>query len=323
MRHVSNHSGVITRRLVTVLGVALAITLCASCGPDQEQEAIDQTGFKTPEEAVTALVAAVRADDMAKMTAILGPDSEDLLDSGDEVADKNGREDYLELFDEAHRTEIEEEGVAILYIGSLDWPFPIPIVAEEGLWYFDTMEGREEIIDRRVGRNELSTIQVCLAYVDAQQEYFRTDWDEDGILEYAQKKRSSPDKKDGLYWPTEEGEELSPLGDMAADAEEEGYDVDDPAEGPRPYHGYFFRILKSQGENAPGGAYDYLVGENMIGGFALVAWPAEHADSGVMTFLVNHDGKVFEKDLGPETAELVKAITSFDPDDSWKPAPTE
>jgi hypothetical protein len=230
---------------------------------------------------------------------------------------------YLELFDEAHVVEKESEDVAILHVGSLEWPFPIPIVKDEGLWYFDSEAGREEIIDRRVGRNELSTIQVCLAYVDAQRDYFRNDWDGDGILEYAQRVLSSSGKKDGLYWPTQDGEELSPLGDMAAEAEAEGYDVDDPAAGPRPYHGYFFRILKSQGEHAPGGACDYMVGENMIGGFALVAWPAEHADSGVMTFMVNHDGKVFEKDLGPETAELVKAITSFDPDDTWKPAPTE
>jgi hypothetical protein len=180
------------------------------------------------------------------------------------------------------------------------------------------MAGKEELLNRRIGRNELNTIQTCLAMVDAQREYAMKDRDSDKVREYAQKFMSTKGKKDGLYWEVKEGEKQSPLGSLAAQAVQEGYASKKPGDKPSPYHGYFYRILKAQGKNAPGGAYDYVVNGNMIGGFALVAYPAEYGASGIMTFVVNHDGVVYEKDLGKETGKIAKAMTKFDPDKTWK-----
>jgi hypothetical protein len=187
-------------------------------------------------------------------------------------------------------------------------------------WVFDTKAGNEELLNRRIGRNELNTIQTCLAMVDAQREYAMKDRDSDKLLEYAQKFWSTPGKKDGLYWEAKEGEAQSPLGALAARAVGEGYASRKPGDKPMPYHGYFYRILKAQGKNAPGGAYDYVVKGKMIGGFALVAFPAEYGASGIMTFIVNHDGVVYQKDLGKETGKIAKAMTKFDPDKTWKKA---
>jgi hypothetical protein len=192
----------------------------------------------------------------------------------------------------------------------------VPIVKQGTQWHFDGAAGMKEIVARRVGRNELATIQVCLAYVDAQREFASEDRDGDGLFEYAQKMMSSDGQHDGLYWPTKEGEPDSPLGELIADARSEGYS---PKQGKRePYHGYLYKMLTKQGPHATGGAYDYLVRGNMIGGFALVAYPAEYANSGIMTFVVNHDGVVFSKDLGPGTAKTAGAMTRFDPDKTWK-----
>jgi hypothetical protein len=289
------------------LPILLAL-LAASCATRSQAQ------FETADTAVRDLVAALRADDVAELKSILGPGSEDLLDSGDEVADRAGRKRFVELYDEKHRLDARPDGTTVLHIGELDWPVPIPIVPAGGACRFDTEAGREEIIARRIGRNELNAIEASLAYVDAQMDYVAEDRDGDGVLEYAQKIRSSPGMRDGLYWETKEGEDPSPLGELAAEAASEGYEYQsarDAAE-PRPYHGYHYQVLRAQGENAADGACNYVVGDNMIGGFALVAHPAEYGVSGVMTFVVNHDGVVYQKDLGGDAG-----ITTFDPDPSW------
>jgi hypothetical protein len=205
---------------------------------------------------------------------------------------------------------------ANLNLGNEDWPFAIPIVKKDSLWRFDAKAGREELLARRIGKNELSAMQFCLAYVDAQREYVLKDRDGDGILEYAQKFGSDKGKKNGLFWKAKEGEEQSPLGPIAAAAYSRGYRK--KGENPQPFYGYFYRILTGQGKNAPGGAYGYLAKGNMIGGFALVAYPAKYASSGVMTFIVNHDGVVYEKDLGRNTEKAAQAMKLFDPDSTWK-----
>jgi hypothetical protein len=205
----------------------------------------------------------------------------------------------------------------ILTVGRDEWPMPIPLVRDAAGWWFDTSRGREEILNRRIGRNELSAVQVCLAYVDAQREYYVRDPDGDALLQYAQRFRSTPGKRDGLYWDVRPDEAPSPLGALVARAEAAGYPTKRPSGGRIPYWGYYYRIVKAQGSHAPGGAYDYVVRGNMIGGFALVAYPAEYGASGVMTFIVSHDGIVYQKDLGPGTAAAVRALTLFDPDPSW------
>ncbi len=291
----------------------LLALLFASCASKKEP-----MGFETADEAARQLVQAFRDNDVKRAEDILGPDSGELLHSGDEVADKSGRQKFIELYDEKHRLEENDASRVILCVGEIDWPLPIPIVRAGDVWVFDTDAGIDELINRRIGRNELSSIQVCLAYCDAQREYFETDHDGDGVLEYAQRIRSSDGRHDGLFWKAAEGEPMSPLGDLAAQAVKEGYTGGDPEEGPRPYHGYYYRILKAQGGHADGGAFSYVANGHMIGGFALVAYPAEYGNSGVMSFLVAHDGKVFEKDLGEDTGKIAEAMTAYDPDPSWK-----
>jgi Protein of unknown function (DUF2950) len=298
------------------LAMAAAFIVLVISAPSQA-ETVKQQTFASPEEAVNALVKALKSDDAKALEAIFGPGSRDLLFSGDPVADKATRERFLSRYGEKNRLEVTE-AKANLNIGNDDWPFAVPLVKKEGLWYFDTKQGREEILARRIGTNELSTIQVCLAYVDAQREYFRKDRDGDGILEYAQRFGSDKGKKNGLYWPAKQGEEQSPLGLLAAKAYNQGYRK--KGDQPQPFYGYYYRILKGQGKNAPGGAYDYVVKGNMIGGFALVAYPAKYASSGVMTFIVNHDGVVYQKDLGKNTEKTALAMKVFDPDSTWKKA---
>jgi DUF2950 family protein len=276
-----------------------------------------QTRFPSPEAAVAALVQAVRASDTATLLRVLGPDARALIASGDEVADRQSRERFVRNYDEAHRLAEAGPGRLVLTVGRDEWPMPIPLVQDATGWRFDTARGREEILNRRIGRNELNAVQVCLAYVDAQREYYVRDPDGDALLQYAQRFRSTPGKRDGLYWEASPDEPPSPLGPLVARAEAAGYPVKRPS-GPRiPYWGYYYRIVKAQGAHAPGGAYDYLVRGSMIGGFALVAYPAEYGASGVMTFIVNHDGIVYQKDLGPSTAAAARALTLFDPDPTW------
>jgi hypothetical protein len=280
-------------------------------------QTVKQSTFATPEEAVKALVEAWKSNDAKAVEAIFGPGSKDILLSGDPVADKAVVEKFLSFYGEKHRLEVTEVK-ANLNIGNDDWPFSVPLAKKDGLWYFDTKAGREEMLARRIGQNELSAIQVCLAFVDAQREYTLKDRDGDGLLEYAQKFGSDKGKRNGLYWKVAEGEEQSPLGPLAAAAQKQGYSK--KKQQPEPFHGYYYRILTGQGKNAPGGAYDYMVKGNMIGGFAFVAYPSKYANSGVMTFIVNHDGVVYEKDLGRNTERTAQAMKLFDPDSTWKKA---
>lgn len=243
---------------------------------------------------------------------VLGSAAEDIVSSGDEVADVDIRKRFTSMYDAKHAIKAEGNRKAVLMLGPDDFPFPIPLVNTRTGWEFDTAEGRIEVLYRRIGRNELDAIQTSLAFVDAENEYADKDRGE-GTGVYAQRIVSSAGKKDGLFW--RDDSDPSPLGALAAQASAEGYKAE---EGPAPYHGYYFRILKGQGSNTPGGALNYIVNGKMIGGFALVAWPAEYGNSGVMTFLVNHAGVVYQKDLGPRTKVLVSRISAFDPDQTWK-----
>jgi hypothetical protein len=276
-----------------------------------------QKTFTSPEEALKAIVTAARNNDDKELMAILGPSSKNLTSSGDVVADKQRRERFLTAYDEKSSL-VAGKGGMVLVIGKNDWPFPIPIVKKGKTWFFDSNKGKEEILNRRIGENELNAIQTMLAIVDAQREYAMFDRDGNGFPEYAQKFLSDPGKRNGLYWKTKEGEELSPLGEFMSGAQFDPYEKAKLKQTPIPYHGYYYRILKKQGKNAHGGTFDYIVKGKMIGGFAVVASPAKYANSGVMTFIVNHDGVVYEKNLGKNTAKTAKAMTSFDPDKTWK-----
>ncbi len=279
--------------------------------------AVKQKGFATPEEAVKAFAAAMQSNDERELLSIFGPAAKELISSGDPVMDKQHREKFISDYD--RKNSITPEGAKmVLVIGEKDWPFPIPLVKKGDQWIFDTKAGKEEILNRRIGENELSTVQTLLAIVDAQREYAMTDRDNDGLRAYAEKFRSDTGKKNGLYWETKAGEPPSPLGELVADARAEGYTRSGTKQAPMPFHGYYFRMLKKQGKHAHGGAFDYIVKNKMIGGFAVVAYPAVYGSSGVMTFLVNHEGVVYQKNLGKNTAKTAKAMTSFDPDTTWK-----
>jgi hypothetical protein len=280
-----------------------------------------QKTFASSEEAVKALIDAVKTDNKKELNAIFGPAGKEVLSSGDAIEDKAGRERFLKAYETKNVLVKAGDAKAVLQIGEEEWPFPIPVVKKAEKWFFDTKQGKEELINRRIGKNELNTIQVCLAYVDVQREYATKDRDGDGLFEYAQKIVSTAGKKDGLYWEAKEGEEESPLGDFAARAAREGYKK--TSDKPIPYHGYYFKILNAQGKNATGGAQDYLVKGKMIGGFAMVAYPAQYSVSGVMTFVVNHEGIVYEKDLGKDTAKIAQVIKLFDPDKTWKKVETK
>jgi hypothetical protein len=283
-------------------GVSLAAT------PQQKR-------FSSAEEAVKAAITATRANNDKELLAIFGPRAKDLISSGDAIADKERRGRFLAAYDEKNRLATEGQNTVLL-VGKDDWPFPIPLVKEGDRWSFDTDQGREEILNRRIGDNELFTIQTLLAVVDAERDYAMKDRDKNGLLEYAPKFVSDPGKKNGLYWEAKAGEPESPLGPILARAKGEGYQREASGAAP-PYHGYRYRILTAQGKAAPGGAYSYIVKGKMIGGFAVVAYPAEYGNSGVMTFVVNHDGRVFQKDLGKNTASVAAAMKEYNPDKTW------
>ena len=293
-----------------------AALCCVGVGP-AALAAEKQKTFGSPEDAANALAAASRASDVKALESILGPGSARLIRSGDAVADRRGRERFAQAYAEASKVERQGDAKAILMIGKDEWPMPIPMVKGKDGWRFDARQGGEEVLNRRVGRNELSTVQVMLAYVDAQREYYLRNPRNDKLLHYAQKFGSVPGKRDGLYFPTKAGEAPSPLGPLFTKAKAAGYGKDEDGL-PDPYYGYRYRILTRQGPDAPGGAYDYVVQGRMLGGFALIAWPASYGNSGVMTFIVNHEGVVYEKDLGLGTATAVGKITRFNPDKSWK-----
>jgi hypothetical protein len=287
-----------------------------------------QRSFAAPEDAMKALVEAGKARDRAALAGIFGPDYDKLL-SGDEVQDTRELEEFSAAVDQSALLVKTTDDRMALTIGKDHWQFPIPIVKKSGQWRFDTEAGMEEILNRRIGENELSAIATCRAYVLAQWEYFTEgDHDNDGVAEYAQRFISKPGSRDGLYWETGENEKPSPLGAMVIEARAEGYSAGrgknaaatagDKEHKRSPYHGYYFRILKRQGAHAPGGKYDYVINGNMIAGYALIAYPDKWGSSGVMTFIVNQQGRVYQKNLGADTVKLAAAIAEYDPDTAWK-----
>jgi len=292
------------RSLATITAAAALISTIVGATAQQQ--------FKTPDEAVGALVAAVRAGDRKAITAVLGTGAEDIVSSGDAVQDENTRKIFVAAFDAKH--SIDGSGPATLLIGPDDYPFAIPLVEKAGSWQFNTVAGREEVLARRIGRNELDAIQVCFAYFDAQNEYADIMPKFDGMAVYAQRFVSRPGKKDGLFWPTSAGEQQSPIGPSVAMASAHGYHVGSG----EPFRGYYYKILRRQGPAAPGGELDFVVDGKMIGGFALVAWPAQYGNSGITTFIINNDGVLLEKDLGYSTSRIVSGLTWFNPDPTWK-----
>jgi len=297
------------RSCLAALGLIFAFVISST-------PASAQKTFSSPEEAVKAAIAAARSNNDKELLAIFGPQAKEILSSGDPVADKQRRAEFVAAYDQTNRLSTEGED-RILIVGKQDWPFPIPVVQKGQSWMFDTEKGKQEVLNRRIGENELFTIQTMLAVVDAEREYAMKDRDRNGLLEYAQKFVSAPGKQDGLYWTAKGGEPQSPLGPIMTQARAEGYRAAAASGTPYPYHGYYYRILTAQGKEAAGGAYSYLVKGKMIGGFAVVAYPAEYGNSGIMTFIVNHDGKVFQKNLGSNTASAAKSMKEYNPDKTW------
>ena len=302
------------RVLMAALGLGLALPACAAAGEEQT--------FNSANEAVSALVTAAQNSDTNAIHLIFGPAGHELI-SPDVVQATEEFQMFKERLTEKTQLITNSDSKATLELGTDGWPFPIPLVKQGGHWHFDSAAGKDEILARRIGRDEMGAIDVCNAYVEAQREYASQDRMGDGVLAYAQFLRSTPGTHDGLFWPTNQpGEELSPLGPLIAQARVEGYHRaakmlnDEQA----PYHGYYFKILTSQGKHAPGGKFKYLLNGRMIAGFALAAWPAEWGDAGVMTFVVNQQGKVYQKNLGSKTAKIAKAMTIYDPDATWTPA---
>jgi hypothetical protein len=298
-----------TMRAIFLIVAIAALQACSQSTPHRS--------FATPQDAAQALVVAAKADDTRALLEVLGPAAGPVLDSSDPVRDRRARERFAQAYETAHTFVDAADDTKTLQVGADQWPFPFPLRRHGDSWSFDSSAGAEEIINRRVGENELDAIQACLAFVDAEREYYSRNPQGMPLLQYARKLQSSQGQKDGLYWPTTHGEELSPLGEEFARARSEGY-FEEGASGKQAYRGYVYRLLTMQGPHAAGGAYDYMVKGEMIGGFALIAVPADYGNSGVMTFIVNHDGVVFSKDLGPDTAKAAAVIAAFDPDASWK-----
>jgi hypothetical protein len=305
-RTIRNHS------LVLLLAVSTEFRLRAA-----------DTGktFTSPEDAVAALVAASGAEDTNALHAIFGPAVSE-LQNPDPVQGANERAAFARALNEATRIRHDSDSRCVLEVGHKHWPFPIPIAKEDGKWFFDTEAGKEEVLNRRIGKNELSTLQTLRACVEAQREYSSRDHGDD-ILKFAQKLISTPGTKDGLYWPPEPDGEISPLGPLVANAQALGYGHESQALEPthEPFHGYFFKLLTRQGKHAPGGKYNYIINGNMVAGFAFVAWPASYGQSGIMTFIVNQRGRVYQKDLGPNTGKLAEDIKEYDPDSTWQVSP--
>ena len=295
--------------------IAVMAMMTLVLGPALASAHAAQKSFSSPDEAVAALLAAVRSDNRNDLLSLFGPGGEKILFSGDKVADKNNRDKFVAEFDQGHKIVNQGDARATLYLGKDEWPLLIPIVRQGAVWKFDTKAGEQDLLDVRIGRNELAAIQVVHACVDAQREYYLADPNGDGLLEYATKFRSSVGKKDGLYWPSKQGEPESPMGPLVTQAKAEGYAANKSK--PVPYHGYYYRILKAQGKDAPGGAYDYMAKGHMIGGFAIVAYPARYGVSGVKSFIVGYDGIVYQKDLGADTSAVASKMTRFNPDTGW------
>jgi Protein of unknown function (DUF2950) len=290
------------------LGVARAAPANA---PEPQRE------FASAEEAVQAFIAALRNNREAELRAIFGPEADRVIDSGDRYADQELHRRFIALYDEKHTGAPKGPGQAELDVGPDDWPLPIPLVEESGHWLFDTKAAAQTIVDRRIGRNELSAIRTLLACVDAQRDYFDRTKQASGVGTYAMRLLSTPGRHDGLYWPVAEGGTESPLGPLIDSAQDAGYPGELVGGRPIPYEGYYFRILKAQGPNADGGAKNYIRSGRMTGGFALIAWPAVFESSGIMTFIVGPDGDMYQKDLGPDTTHIASSIARFDPDLTW------
>lgn len=320
---------------LTLLGLILLLAGCVTAAVVASPQTPAQSTFASPEDAMQALASATNAKDRPTLAAIFGPDYDHLM-SGDDVEDTNDLNEFAQAVSESIQLQKVDDSKYTMLVGHDNFPFPIPIVQKEGKWLFDTKSGLDEVLNRRIGENELSAINTCRAYAVAQWEYFtESDWDHDGVAEYAQKFMSSPGEHNGLYWETAEDEKPSPLGKLVADARTEGYGPN-PGRGasnaapngpsqiesqthPRiPFHGYYFKILKGQGPHAPGGKYGYVINGNMIAGYALVAYPDKWGNSGVMTFIINQQGRVYEKNLGADTIKIASSMTAYDPDSSWK-----
>ena len=297
---------------ITIIIAVIACSLIVSA-QDAKQEK-----FKSPEDAFGALLAAAKNNDAVKLLAILGPQGKDIISSGDAVADSNARKRFVAAAEEAVKYSKLDDNTILAATGKDECSFPIPIVRSGQEWIFSTEEGKQEILNRRIGKNEFSTIDVVQSYVQAQREYASKDRDGSGVKQYAQRFVSHAGKKDGLIWQAEAGQESSPLGPLFAKASDEGYTPRKPGEKHRPYHGYYFTILKNQGGKAPGGELDYIINGKMTAGFGLLAYPAEYGVSGIMTFMVKQQGIVYEKDLGLKTEDIAKATTKYDPDETWK-----
>jgi hypothetical protein len=293
-------------KIVLVLGIYLMLSGVAC-------PAAEQKTFATPGEAVRALMTATETGDQDALLAIFGDDGKELIDSGDAVQDKAGREAFVKAYKTKHAIVKVDDNTRVLQVGAKDWQLPIPIVLQDGKWRFDTATGKQEVIYRRIGSNELGAIAACRGFIAAQTDYAAVGHDGLPAGIYARRFLSEPDKQNGLYWEAKEGEPESPLGPFMAKASDEGY-----SSRRDPYHGYYYRILKAQGSAAPGGAKSYLDGDLLKGGVALVAYPAQYRNSGVMSFIINQSGIVYQKDLGENTTDVAKAMTEYNPDSSWK-----
>jgi hypothetical protein len=303
---------------------ALAAALLASAAPVPARA--EPQSFASPDAAAEAVIAALEARDRDALVAVFGPESEDVIFSGDDAADREDWRAFLTAYRELHRIAVEpgDGGErAILYIGREQWPFPVELAEADGQWHFDAPAAREEILLRRIGRNELDVIDLLHGYVRAQAAYRAANPDGDGLPSFASAILSSAGKHDGLYWDAAPGEPESPIGDFMARAAAEGYSVDGTDVEPEPYLGYYYRVLTKQGPNAPGGALDYMANGEMVAGHALIAFPADYGDSGVMSFMVGEAGVVYEADLGEDTLAVASAIDSFDPGDGWTPVVEE
>jgi len=299
-------------------GIAAAMLLLPMLASGVQANMTGAKVFDTPQMAVEALIKAARDKNRAGVLLVLGPETEEWLASGDDVQDAQDRDRFIAAYDAKNRLDMPDEETAILHVGEDDFPFPFPVVKLEDGWSFDAEEGKEELLDRRIGENELNAIEVIQAIADAQVEYSTIDWDEDGMLEYAARFASTDGNLDGLYWPADEAEYESPLGPLVAEAAAEGYTGDGSDEdATAPYHGYRYRLIMRQGADAPGGAHDYEINGDMIGGYAILAYPARYNVSGIMTFMVSYSGTVYESDLGPDTETAAQAIEAFNPDGKW------
>jgi len=304
------------------LGCCHVTLLLCLLAPTAANAAENQKTFATPEDALSALTAAASSNDLDALRVILGAASAE-FENPDRVQAAHELSAFTNAVKQVSAIRHESDSRCVLVIGENRWPFPIPLVKKDGAWFFDSQAGKEELINRRIGRNELATLKVLRACVVAQREYASKDHDDDEVLEYAQRFISTPGTKDGLYWPPEQDGELSPLGPLVAHAQSIGYpeNPQDPQSSPEPFHGYLFKILTRQGPHAPGGKYEYIINGNMIGGFAFLAWPASYGESGIMTFMVNQQGRVYQKDLGLQTASAAQKIKAYDPDKSWTVSP--